>query len=236
MIVRTLILSLFYAGCLAAMAVLLPVCWLARVRRPLLQASSWAMEASRSILGLEVQVKGSEHVAEGRPAVYMANHASFLDGMVLFRLIPGPPLAVIKASVTRFPILGWSMRYVGFVPIDRTRGGGSAGLGKAAERMRTRGDSFLVFPEGTRTRDGRLQSFRRGGLFLAAAAGAPVVPVSIDGTFRLMPRGRIIPRRGDIRVTFHPAVDLADRASEKMPATLDRIRAAVASGLKGEGL
>jgi 1-acyl-sn-glycerol-3-phosphate acyltransferase len=217
MIVRILILCLFYVACLAAMAVLLFGCRLARVRRPLLRASSWAMGVSRAILGLKVRVDGLERLQGGRPTVYMANHASFIDGPVLFR----------------FPILGWAMRYVGFVPVAR-RGGGRAGIEKAAARMRSRGDSFLVFPEGTRTSDGRLQPFRRGGLFLAAAAGAPVVPVSIDGTFRLMPRGRIVPRRGTVWVTFHPAVDPAELTPEALPAVLNRVRDAVASGMKGE--
>ncbi len=233
MIVRTLILGLFSLACLAALAVLLPVCWLVRARRPILRATSWTVGVGRAILGLRVRVQGLEGLREGRPAVYMANHASFLDGPVLFRLIPGLPLAVIKASVFRFPILGQAMRFVGCIPVERRRGGRAA-IEKAAARMRSCGDSFLVFPEGTRTWDGRLQTFRRGGLFLAVAAGAPIIPVSIDGAFGLMPRGRIVPRRGTLRVTFHPAVETAGLRPEALPAVLDRVRTAVASGLKGE--
>jgi 1-acyl-sn-glycerol-3-phosphate acyltransferase len=97
--------------------------------------------------------------------------------------------------------------------------------------MKGRGYSFLVFPEGTRTLTGRLREFRRGGFFLAAAAGAPVIPVSIQGTFALMPKGRLVPRRGPVRVTFHPPVSAAGVGPDEVGALIARVRGAILAGL-----
>jgi 1-acyl-sn-glycerol-3-phosphate acyltransferase len=155
---------------------------------------------------------------------------------LLLRLVPSSPRIILKASVFRIPIFGLAMRYVGFVPV--TRGGdrgGRAGIEKAAALMRVRKYSFLIFPEGTRSRDGRIQPFRRGGFFLAIAAAVPIVPVTIEGAFRLMPRGRWVPRRGTIRVVFHPAVETAGITQDSMAGLMDQVRGAIVSGFKGEG-
>jgi 1-acyl-sn-glycerol-3-phosphate acyltransferase len=217
MIVRTFVVGLLFFLYVLALVPLLVICALLRVREPLLAFSRFLMRLNRAILGLKVGVEGLPEVDASHPVVYMANHLSFLDGPLLLFLVPRSPRIILKASIFRIPVFGLGMRYVGFVPVNRRgENSGRAGIEKAASLMRDRKYSFLIFPEGTRSRDGRVQPFRRGGFFLALAAGAPIVPVSIEGTFRLMPRGRWVPRRGTIRVRFH------------------RVRSEIASGLKGD--
>ncbi|MDI6846420.1 MAG: lysophospholipid acyltransferase family protein, partial [Candidatus Saccharicenans sp.] len=119
---------------------------------------------------------------------------------------------------------------VGFVPVDRKRAsGGKRSIDEAARMIKERGYSFLIFPEGTRSRTGELQPFKRGGFFLALAAQAPIIPVTIKGTFELMPKGRIFPRRGLIKVIFHPPVETAGLTVEDIPELLEAVRQAIAS-------
>lgn len=235
MLLRTAVLAVFFV--LAVLAIL-PVFLLCAVfgrREPLLAYARGAVRAARAILGLPVRVTGSEFLAGPAPRVYMANHVSFLDGPLLFIFIPYSLRVILKKSLFRIPIVGAAMTYVGFVPVDR-RGanGGRAAIERASALMRAAGLSFLIFPEGTRSRDGKLQSFKRGGFFLARNAGAPIIPVSIRGAFRLMPRGRWVPRRGSVEIIFHPPVETAGAEPADMGALMDAVRRAVASGLEGE--
>ncbi len=235
MLLRTVVLAVF--SFLAVLAIL-PVFLLCAVfgrREPLLAYARGAVRAARAILGLRVRLTGLEFLAGPAPRVYMANHVSFLDGPLLFIIIPESLRVILKKSLFRIPIVGAAMTYTGFVPVDR-RGasGGRAAIERASALMRAAGLSFLIFPEGTRSRDGKLQSFKRGGFFLALSAGAPIIPVSIRGAFRLMPRGRWVPRRGSVEIVFHPPVETAGAEPADMGALMDAVRRAVASGLEGE--
>jgi 1-acyl-sn-glycerol-3-phosphate acyltransferase len=160
----------------------------------------------------------------------MANHGSLLDGPILGMIIPRPIRIVLKKSLFRIPILGMAMSYVGFIPVDRQGAkGGQKSMRRAAELMREKGYSFLVFPEGTRSRDGRIQAFRRGGFFLALESGTPIVPVTIDGTFKLMSKGQWHARKGKVRVVFHEPVAVAGYSSSSMGDLMDHVREAIAS-------
>jgi 1-acyl-sn-glycerol-3-phosphate acyltransferase len=124
------------------------------------------------------------------------------------------------------------MRFVGFIPVDRKRAsGGKRSIDEAARLMREKGYSFLIFPEGTRSRNGRLQPFKRGGFFLAIAAGAPIIPITIKGTFELMPKGRVFPRPGKISVFFHQPLETAGKTNDDLPGLIEEVSRAIASSL-----
>jgi 1-acyl-sn-glycerol-3-phosphate acyltransferase len=227
--VRTAFLLLVYAVLILIAIPILIVCVLAGVRDPLIAYGKWAMRVSRVILGIKVEVLGREHARPGVPVVYMPNHQSFLDGPLIEMVLPVPARIILKKGVFGIPVVGIAMQYVGFIPVDRKGAqGGKKSVGRAAQLMRKRGYSFLVFPEGTRTRDGTLQAFRRGGFFLALESGAPIVPITIKGTFALMPRGQWYARRGRIQVIFHEAIPVAGYTVETMPALIEKVRAALA--------
>jgi len=228
-IFRTTVLLLLYLFALGALVVVLPPAAMFGAGDGLIGLGKWAMRISRRILGLRLDLRGLEHADPAGPAVYMANHASFLDGPLLFLLIPRPLRVIIKESVFRVPVLGLGMRLAGFVPVDR-KGvrTGRAAIERAAGAMKDHGYSFLVFPEGTRSLTGSLREFRRGGFFLALESGAPVVPISIRGTFGLMPKGRIVPGKGEIRVIVHPPVSAGEGG---VSALIDRVRRAILAGL-----
>jgi 1-acyl-sn-glycerol-3-phosphate acyltransferase len=162
----------------------------------------------------------------------MSNHLSFLDGPLLFLLIPQSIRVILKKEVFRIPVVGQGMRFVGFVPVDR-KGvrGGKKSIDRAAQLMRERGYSYLMFPEGTRSRDGRTQAFKRGGFFLALESGAAVAPITIRGTYELMPRGTIFARRGKIDVLFHPPVPVKGYDQNNMQTLIDKVKGIIVSGL-----
>jgi 1-acyl-sn-glycerol-3-phosphate acyltransferase len=229
---RTIFLGLVYLVLLLFLALLLPFCWLFGTREPLLAIAKWAMDLGLKVLGIRVEVSGREAIDTGSRYVFMANHLSFIDGPLLYRLIPQFVRVILKKSIFRIPVLGPGMRYVGFVPVDR-KGvrGGRQSIDAAARLMRERGYSYLIFPEGTRSRNGRIQAFRRGGFFLAIEAGAPIVPISVAGTFELMPKGSMFARSGPVRVRFHPPISSRDYGPASMGELMDTVKAAIESGL-----
>ena len=206
----------------------------ALLRRPeaFLAYGVWMMRVGQRLLGIEVEAEGRERLDRRTPYVFMCNHLSFLDAPALVTVIDRPVRSIVKRFVFRIPVFGWGMRLAGFVPVDKEGiGEGRKRIARASGLIREKGYSFLVFPEGQRSWDGRLQPFRRGGFFLALEAGAPIVPVSIAGTFELMPRVSRRVRRGRVRIVFHEPIAVADFSPETLPELMERVRAMIALGL-----
>jgi 1-acyl-sn-glycerol-3-phosphate acyltransferase len=229
---RTILLALIYAALIFVLLVLLLIFWPFGLREPLLRLGKWAIGLAPGILGIKVKIAGRDMIDKGRPYIFMSNHLSFLDGPLLFLLIPQSIRVILKKEVFRIPVVGQGMRFVGFVPVDR-KGvrGGKKSIDRAAQLMRERGYSYLIFPEGTRSRDGRTQAFKRGGFFLALDSGAAVAPITIRGTYELMPRGTIFARRGKIDVLFHPPVPVKGFDQHNMQTLIDKVKDIIVSGL-----
>jgi len=227
---RTAFLVGFYVILVILITPFILFCGATGLNAPLLGVGLWAVRVGRRVLGIKVEVAGLERFDPRTPHVFMPNHLSFLDGPLVMMVIPGAARVILKKSVLRIPVVGLGMRFVGFVPVDRKgTEGGKKSIARAAALMRGRGYSFLVFPEGTRSRDGKLQAFRRGGFFLALETGAPVVPVTIRGTFELMPKGQWRARRGAVRVAFHDPVPVIGYAAATMTGLMDKVRDAIIS-------
>ena len=169
---RAAVLLVLYILIVIAVTPIVLACLITGMREPLMLIGKGAMAVGRAILGIKLEVKGLDLLEREKAYLFMANHESFLDGPLLFYVIPRLPRVILKKSVFRIPVLGQGMRHVGFVPVDR-KGvrGGKASIDLASRLIRERGYSFLIFPEGTRSLDGRIQAFRRGGFFLALPAG-----------------------------------------------------------------
>jgi len=229
---RTILLALIYVVLIFVLLFLLIIFWPLGLREPLLRLGKWAIWLAPGILGIEVKTEGRDKIERRTPYIFMSNHLSFLDGPLLFPLIPQAIRVILKKEVFRIPVVGQAMRFVGFVPVDRKRArGGKKSIDQAARMMRERKYSYLIFPEGTRTRDGRTQAFRRGGFFLALESGAAIVPITIRGTYDLMPRGTIFPRRGKVNVLFHPPVPTEGFDQKNMQTLVDRVKDIIVSGL-----
>ncbi|MGB9712014.1 MAG: lysophospholipid acyltransferase family protein [Dissulfurimicrobium sp.] len=150
------------------------------------------------VAGLRLNVTGSENIPLGRPVVFASNHASQLDIPVLYLALCVQFRFLVKKELFKIPLFGQAMRMAGYIPIDRS-GGKTAvlGLRDAAKRIRE-GTSIVVFPEGTRSSDGRLQPFKIGGIKVAIESGCPIVPVAISGSHKVLPKGSLMIRPGGI--------------------------------------
>ncbi len=155
--------------------------------------------------GVSVTLAGAEHIPDG-PVIFMSNHQSNFDILSLLAIIPRRIHWIAKKELFEIPVFGPSMRRGGYIPLDR--GDGRKALQSMDEAAATinQGKSVVLFPEGTRTTDGNLLPFKRGGFILARKAMVPVIPVTINGSGEINPAGLIRLYSGDIRITLHPPV------------------------------
>ena len=232
---RTILLFVLYV---ILVIILIPVfvfCYLFRTAKPLYVLGRSALRFGKWILGLRLQIDGLDGLDKKKAYVFMPNHLSFLDGPLMFMIIPRDVRVILKKEIFRIPIIGWGMKTAEFITVDR-KGlrGGKKSVDRATSLMREKGYDFLIFPEGTRSLDGTLKSLKRGGFFLAVNGQTDILPVSIQGTFELMPKGQFFVRRGLIKVVFHPGISVKDCTVNDLPNLLGQVRFAIASGLGEE--
>jgi len=182
------------------------------------------------LAGVRVRAEGLENIPAG-VCIFVGNHTSNVDPPAVAGVIPRRVALLGKKEVFRIPILGRAMRLGNFVPVDRSnQQAARKSLEQAAEHLR-RGVSFLIFPEGTRSPDGRLGFFKKGTFIMAIRARVPIVPVSVVGAHRIMSKGGFALRPGEVRVRFHPPVDASAYGLDRKDELIARVRAAVAAGL-----
>jgi 1-acyl-sn-glycerol-3-phosphate acyltransferase len=195
-------------------------------------ACAWSRVALLAA-GVRIEVTGAELIPSGQPVVFMGNHQSSFDILTLFQAIPQRFNWLAKEELFKLPLFGTSMRAAGYIPISRGDGRDSLkSLDNAATLIRS-GTSIVIFPEGTRSNDGRLLSFKRGGFILAAKAGVPIVPFSISGSMNINPPDNFLHlRSGVIRIRFSPAVASDARGSLPQTTIMEKVRQAIADGLE----
>jgi 1-acyl-sn-glycerol-3-phosphate acyltransferase len=197
---------------------------------PLWRMSLWIVRSGLRLVGIRVDVAGRELVPTDQACIYMSNHISNMDPPVLVGALPGRTSIFLKRSLMKIPLLGWGMKAADFVPVDRAGRLESARASvQAASRLIASGVPITTFVEGTRSRDGRLQQFKKGPFYLAMETGAPVVPVSIWGTERVMPVGTMKVTPGLAHVQFHKP--LWPKEFETREALMEATRASIASAL-----
>jgi 1-acyl-sn-glycerol-3-phosphate acyltransferase len=192
----------------------------------LYRVAMWIVKTGIQASGIKVEVTGQEHLPLGQSCIYMCNHVSNLDPPVVIPMLPGRSSVLLKKELMSIPILGTAMRLAQFVPVERgsRRDAAKASVEAAADALRS-GLSILVFPEGTRSLNGRLAAFKKGPFFLAEQTGALIVPIAISGTERMMAKGSIWIKPGVARVQTLEAID------SKAYATREELMAAVHTAL-----
>lgn len=181
--------------------------------------------------GTKYDVRGLDKIDPAGTYIFMSNHASNLDPAILMPLIPRRTSVLVKKEMWRIPILGPAFDMASLVPVERSnRAAAIESIRRAGEVMRQR-INMMVYPEGTRSPDGRLLPFKKGPFHLAAETGFSIVPVTMLGTFEMMPKGKSIATGGKATVVFHPPIDPKKFSSieELVAATADAIRIALPS-------
>ncbi|MEN6312507.1 MAG: lysophospholipid acyltransferase family protein [Acidobacteriota bacterium] len=177
--------------------------------------------------GVRIRLGGRENLLPGRQYIVMMNHVNFFDPLVLYAGFPGFARGVEEESHFRWPVYGGTIERLGIIPISRKDPARAvASLKRAAEWIRARaGYSFVVLPEGTRTRDGRLGPFKRGGFLLAVETGLEILPLVQAGAGRINRKGSRLIRPGRVEMTIEPAVSTAGYSKENIGELVERVRA-----------
>ncbi len=196
---------------------------------PLYNVATWLAITGVRLAGVKVEIRGMDNLVPGRNYIFMSNHVSNLDPPILIPVIPGRCSVLVKKELFRLPILGIGMKMAALVPVDRSNRESAIESVNAATEVLRQGLHMVIYPEGTRSSDGRLLPFKKGPFHLAIDSGVPIVPVTLLGTFESWPKTRFALRPGNVSVVFHPPVDPAkyhDRES-----LMEAVREAIAGSL-----
>jgi len=188
----------------------------------------WAWCLAR-VSFVDVRVEGRERLEPGRSYVLLANHQGYYDILALYGFLRRQFRWVIKQEIRSVPFLGWGCAAIGHIFVDRSDSRRALASLEAAKPQLRGGVSVVFFPEGTRSPDGRLGRFKRGGFRMAEQLGLAIVPVSISGSYEVLPRGCALPRPGRIRVVLHPPLE--PDPSRTAQETLRAVRETIAAGL-----
>lgn len=181
-------------------------------------------------VGVRFRVAGTERIPSG-PCLFVANHTSSADAPAVVGAIPRRIAILLKASLFKYPIVGQAFRLAKFIPVERgERDSAIVSLEKAIEALRG-GQSFLIYPEGTRSPDGRLQEFKKGAAVMALKGRVPVVPMACSGAHRVMRKRSLVVHPGEILVEFLEPIDASAYSFESRDALNQRIHDALAAGL-----
>jgi len=185
-----------------------------------------------------LEIKGREKVPMEGPVIIAANHLSWLDPPAIGLALPRPISYIARANLFDNPFLGWLLRHLYVIPVER--GSGDLAAVKAAIRTLRAGMAFGIFPEGTRSRNGKLQPFKTGTAAIAIRTGAPVLPVAVIGSDKIWPPGGKIHLGGRLKIVFGNPIDLSDYAGKLDKAHLEeatrKIESAIAALLPPEYL
>jgi len=180
---------------------------------------------------VQVLVFGQEKILPGKTYVFLSNHLGNFDGPVLCHVVPRDMKALIKKEMMRIPIFSLVLKQVQFVPIERLNPKKAHEEIEIGAGLLREGKSFFAFPEGTRSRNGRLGEFKKGVFIMAIKAQAPVIPVTILGSNKIQPPGQFRIRPGIIQVIFHDAISTEGMDLEDRNRLVQLTRDAIASKL-----
>jgi len=184
--------------------------------------------------GIRYRVAGTEHIPRDRAAVYCANHQSNVDPPVLFDAVHPMMHILYKAEIEKIPVLARAFRYGGFIPVDRRNKEAAMRSIEAGAQSIRAGNSFLIFPEGTRSRTAEMLPFKKGGFIMAIKAQAPVVPVAVQGGRDSMRKGSWIVRPVTVSIRIGEPIATAGVRLDDRNAVIEKTRARI-TALLAEG-
>ncbi len=189
-------------------------------------AAPWAKVILR-VCGIHVPVHGLENVSPEIPRIYMCNHQSFFDIWTILAFLPVDFKFILKQELMKIPLLGPAMTRAGYIGIERKDPREAVkSIAVAAQRIKD-GASVLIFPEGTRSPDGRLQSFKRGGFNLAFKSGCDIVPMAINGSHRIATKGSLRINKGSFSFRIGQPISLSGYRKKDIQRLMDKVHEAI---------
>jgi len=231
--IRTIVMLGFWAIALPIAAVVC-VPWVLMTGKitPLYRFGMWAAYTGVRLAGARVKITGLEKLERGKTYIFMSNHVSNLDPPLLLPLIPGRTSVMARHELFNYPILGGIMRMGALIPVNRgNRDAGIAAV-RAAKDVVAQGISMTIFVEGHRSLDGKLLPFKKGPFYLAELCQVPVVPVTVTGTYDLMPKGRFSVEPAEVQVILHDPIPTSEFGTR--PELMQKVRTQINSALPPE--
>jgi len=179
------------------------------------------------LFGVTVETRGLTRVDRSAPYVFMSNHVSHVDSPALAVSIPHPMHWVFKKELSRIPVFGWVLLSLGQIMVDRADAYQAREALTSAASGLTGNNSVLIYPEGTRSKDGKLQPLKKGGFYIAVRAGLPIVPVRVSGSHAIVSSGSLAIRPGHVVVELFDPIPTAGLADSDIPALMAKVRDAL---------
>lgn len=193
---------------------------------------------SRTVLGafgVKVAVRGLERIDSGRPYIFMSNHASHIDSPALALVIPQPLHWVFKKELSKIPVFGWVLLSGGQIMVDRADPEGAKAALREALAGLSGSSSVMIYPEGTRSRDGMLQPLKKGGFHMAVGSGLPIVPVRVSGSCDIVAAGTLAIRPGTVTIELFPPIPTEGRTAADIPELMSRVAEVLGGGTPDPG-
>lgn len=184
-----------------------------------------------ALVGVKVEVTGRHRLTGNQTYIFTPNHQSLIEVPLFVTYLGRNPAYLGKKEIFKYPVFGTGIRLIGAVPVDRSNSPAAVESAKLATENLRRGKSYVVYPEGTRSKDGGLQPFKKGAFMMAIDAGVPIVPITISGATKIMPKGEVRVFPSTVRITIHEPISSEGYSKENIVELMDRTREKVFSAL-----
>lgn len=180
-----------------------------------------------------VKIRGREHIDRKRSYVFVSNHQGAFDIFLIYGFLGVPIKWVMKAGIGKIPFVGAACRAAGFIFVDNSSAKAAARSVQEAEKALKNGGSVVVFPEGSRTYDGKMIRFKKGAFQIAVDQQLPIVPITLNGPFHVLPIGKLNVRRHRMEMVIHPPIPLKEEytSGKELQQTADHTRSIIHSAL-----
>jgi 1-acyl-sn-glycerol-3-phosphate acyltransferase len=192
------------------------------------------IRAGLAMVGVRVEASGLERLDPHQTYIFTPNHQSLIEVPLWVTYLKRNIAYLGKKEVFKYPIFGYGIRLIGVVPVDRSNSPAAVESARLATENLRRGKSYVVYPEGTRSKDGRLLPFKKGAFMMAIDAGVPIVPITISGATRIMPKAQIKVFPSTVHITIHEPISTEGYSRENVSELVQETRAKIFSALGEE--
>jgi 1-acyl-sn-glycerol-3-phosphate acyltransferase len=230
--VRALLIAFPVIALYVALAAVtfVPLTWIIRDIRPIYWVARQGCRLALFLSGVQVRFVKLENTRRYPVAIFVSNHVSNLEPPALLAVLPRIAF-ILKKELSRIPLLGYIMKLGSFIYVDRARADSRHHALEQAKQTLADGVSLIIFPEGTRSRDGSLLPFRPGPFTMAIESGVPVTPITVHGARELMPRGSLKIRPGRMTIVFHEPIETAGLSAADRGALMAQVRQVMETSL-----
>lgn len=183
--------------------------------------------------GIKLQVSGLDNIDSSRQYIFVSNHASMLDVPITMSILNRPILFMTKKELFKIPFFGWMLMAAGMIRVNRqNKSEARKSIERAAEALKGKNASMLIYPEGTRSQSGALQRFKKGCFILSIKSSLPIVPISLVGTSSVLFKHSLLLNPGKISIQLHPPIETSDLTLEDRDELLLQVQNSIISGLQ----